>query len=460
MSLLRKLSTEIQSHVDVIDSYLTKHNLPQPSFAADSPTGLPDTAEVQRARLLLIETASALANLATGSADHLRWHMMNAKFDDMALHFLAAYNIFDAVPRDGKISYSELSKRINLGEHRLRRVLAMAYTQHYFYEPEPGYVAHTSNSAIGIGDPLARGWILHNVDEVQPWYTNKLVAATQKWGDTTDPYHVGPNLNAKPGEEKTFYQFFEEDDQGEWNGVKGKGFRLWRLYDTDTFFQTGGAVKGTNLLRAFDWKGLGKATVVDIAGITGFLASRVALACPDLTFIVQMRNQPWYEKKFYEQLPPELHSRFTYMPHDNYSEQPIKGADVYFMATVLHKEPDEKAITILRRTVEAMDPKKSRIVTRDIVMDGGDPPPEDAVVNGKAIDSKKGVHQPGLGPTGAITRLNIGIDFQVCSVMNAFERNREEWIALFKKADPRLTLKSCVQTVGDCASLMEWVLEE
>ncbi|RYP81239.1 hypothetical protein DL769_002069 [Monosporascus sp. CRB-8-3] len=426
MSLLRKLSTEIQSHVDVIDTYLTKHNLPQPSFAADSPTGLPGTADVQRARLLLIETASALANLATGSADHLRWHMMN----------------------------------INLGEHRLRRVLAMAYTQHYFCEPEPGYVAHTSNSAIAIGDPLARGWILHNVDEVQPWYTNKLVAATQKWGDTTDPYHVGPNLNAKPGEEKTFYQFFEEDDQGEWNGVKGKGFRLWRLYDTDTFFQTGGAIKGTNLLRAFDWKGLGKATVVDIAGITGFLASRVALACPDLTFIVQMRNQPWYEKKFYEQLPPELHSRFTYMPHDNYSEQPVKGADVYFMATVLHKEPDEKAITILRRTVEAMDPKKSRILTRDIVMDGGDPPPEDAVVNGKAIDSKKGVHQPGLGPTGPITRLNIGIDFQVCSVMNAFERNREEWIALFKKADPRLTLKSCVQTVGDCASLMEWVLEE
>ncbi|RYP05066.1 hypothetical protein DL765_009961 [Monosporascus sp. GIB2] len=348
MSLLRKSSTEIQSHVNVIDSYLTKHNLPQPSFAADSPTGLPDTAEVQQARLLLIETASALANLATGSADHLRWHMMN--------HTTSSTRC-----RDGRISYSELSKKINLGEHRLRRVLAMAYTQHYFYEPEPGYVAHASNSAIGIGDPLARGWILHNVDEVQPWYTNKISC-----GDA----------------------------------------------------ETGGAVKGTNLLRGFDWKGLCKATVVDV------------------------RNQLWYEKKFYEQLPPEVHSRFTYMPHDNYSEQPIKCADVYFMATVLHKEPDEKAITILRRTVEAMDPKKSRIVTRDIIMDGGDPPPEDAVLNGKAIDNRKGVHQPGLGPTGAITRLNIGIDFQVCSAMNAFERNREEWVAfrvkLFNEKKPKL----------------------
>lgn len=454
------LAADIQSQVDVINKYLTQHNLPQPSFEPDSPTELPLNSDVQRARLLLIEKAAALTNLAIGSADHLRWHMLNAKFDDMVLHFLAAYNVFDAVPRNGSISYSELSKKIGLGEHRLRRVLGMAYTQHYFREPKPGFVAHTSNSAIAIGDPQARGWILHNVEEVQPWYTNKAIAATMKWGDTTNPLHVGPNLDAKPGEEKTFYQFFEEDDSGEWNGVKGKGWRLWRLYDTDTFFQTGGSIKGTSLLRAYDWRGLGKATVVDIAGITGYLSSQVALACPNLTFIVQIRNQPWYEQKFYEQLPAELRGRFSYMPHDNYAEQPIKGADVYFMATVLHKEPDEKAIKILRRTVEAMDPKKSRILTRDVVMDGGDPLPEDAVVNGRTIDAKRGVHQPGLGPTGAITRLNYAIDFQVMSVVNAFERNREEWITLFKKADPRFVLKQCIQTVGDCASLMEWVLEE
>ncbi|KAM5462222.1 putative 6-hydroxytryprostatin B O-methyltransferase [Microsporum audouinii] len=393
MSLFRQLAKDIQGHVDVIDDSLARLNAAQPTFAADSPTGLPLDAQVQQARLLLIEKAWAIANLAIGSADHLRWHMMNAKFDDMALHFLAEYNVFDAVLRNGKISYSELSRKVDLGEHRLRRVLAMAYTNHYFYEPEPGFVAHTSNSAIAIGDPLARGWILYNVDEVQPWYTNKLPAATRKWGNTTDPYY------------------------------------------------TGGAIKGTNLLRAFDWKGLGKATVVDIASITGFLAS-----------------QPWYKKKFYEQLPVALYSRFRYMPHDNYSEQPIKGAEVYFLATVLHKEPDEKAITIIRRTVAAMDPKRSRILTRDIVMDGGDPPARDTVLNSKTIDNKS-VYQAGLGPTGAITRLNIGIDFQVLSVMNAFERNRAEWIDLFERADPRLKLKQCVQTVGDCASVMEWVLE-
>lgn len=152
----------------------------------------------------------------------------------MALHFLADYNVFDAVPLKGSIPYSELSKKVGLGEHRLRRVLAMAFTQHYFHEPKPDHVAHTSNTAIWHGDSRARAWILHNTEEVQPWYTNKLIAASRKWGDTTDPYHVGPNLDLKPSEYKTFYQHFEEDDSGEWNGVKGKGWRLWRLYETDT----------------------------------------------------------------------------------------------------------------------------------------------------------------------------------------------------------------------------------
>lgn len=77
MSLLHKLSSDIQSQVNIINAYLKENDLPQPSFAGDSPSGLPDDSAVQKARLLLIEQASALHNLAIGPADHLRWHMMN-----------------------------------------------------------------------------------------------------------------------------------------------------------------------------------------------------------------------------------------------------------------------------------------------------------------------------------------------------------------------------------------------
>jgi 6-hydroxytryprostatin B O-methyltransferase len=89
-------------------------------------------------------------------------------------------------------------------------------------------------------------------------------------------------------------------------------------------------------------------------------------------------------------------------------------------------------------------------------MDAGDPRPEDAT-NG----TSNGVsHQAGLGPTGSITRLNIGIDLQMLTLLNVFERTRAEWIAWFKEADPRFKLKSCIQPVGNFAAVMEWVLEE
>jgi hypothetical protein len=62
--------------VAVIDSYLKENDLPQPTFDVDSPRELPHDPNVQRARMLLIEKASALANLATGAADHLLWQQM------------------------------------------------------------------------------------------------------------------------------------------------------------------------------------------------------------------------------------------------------------------------------------------------------------------------------------------------------------------------------------------------
>lgn len=208
--------------------------------------------------------------------------------------------------------------------------------------------------------------------------------------------------------------------------------------------------------------------MIQIAGITGYLASRIARANPDLSFVVESpvaENSPWFGDVFKknEQLEPDLRGRFRFLHHDNHAEQPIKGAELYWLATVLHKETDDSVIDILRKTIVAMDPKKSRILTRDIVLDGGDPVPEDlsSLVDGQAVNGgkKASEYQPGLGPTGTITRLNCGIEFQVLSVMNAYERTRAEWIAVFKKADPRLTLKGCYQTIGDCASLMEWALE-
>lgn len=78
MASLRELSSSIALRVNEITEYLETHRLPLPSFDADSPSTLPSDPVVQRARLDLIEAATALANLAIGSADLIRWQVLEA----------------------------------------------------------------------------------------------------------------------------------------------------------------------------------------------------------------------------------------------------------------------------------------------------------------------------------------------------------------------------------------------
>ena len=78
MTSLNELSSTISVNVDQITKYLDTHRLPPPSFHPDSPSTLPADPLVQRARLALIEAASALTNLAIGSADFTRWQVLEA----------------------------------------------------------------------------------------------------------------------------------------------------------------------------------------------------------------------------------------------------------------------------------------------------------------------------------------------------------------------------------------------
>lgn len=89
--------------------------------------------------------------------------------------------------------------------------------------------------------------------------------AFTRWGDTTDPRKTGPNLAAKPGEEKTLFDLLETDEEGEWRGVNGKGWRVKRFGDSDKFMASGGALKAADLHVGLDWGALGKATVVDVS---------------------------------------------------------------------------------------------------------------------------------------------------------------------------------------------------
>ncbi|EAU34843.1 conserved hypothetical protein [Aspergillus terreus NIH2624] len=79
-----------------------------------------------------------------------------------------------------------------------------------------------------------------------------------------------------------------------------------------------------------------------------------------------------------QDLPPvlaeatDLGSEIEVMPHDFFTEQPVKGARAYFMHSVLHDWPDDVCLKILGHLKNAMVPGYSRLlINENVVADTG-----------------------------------------------------------------------------------------
>ena len=53
-------------------------------------------------------------------------------------------------------------------------------------------------------------------------------------------------------------------------------------------------------------------------------------------------------------LPPSLSNRVEFMPHDFFTEQPVKDADVYLFRWIFHNWSDGYCINILRNLIPAL----------------------------------------------------------------------------------------------------------
>lgn len=68
---LTELASKISAAASIIDSYLTKNNIPKPSFNVDGPPGLPNDPEVQTAKMQAHEALMDMKDLLMGPNDLL-----------------------------------------------------------------------------------------------------------------------------------------------------------------------------------------------------------------------------------------------------------------------------------------------------------------------------------------------------------------------------------------------------
>lgn len=113
----------------------------------------------------------------------------------------------------------------------------------------------------------------------------------------------------------------------------------------------------------FDWSNLPmNSSVVDIGGSQGHVSLHLAQIYPSLRFTVQ--DLPEVVEGAEEKIPKVFKERVQIMKHDMFTEQPMKGADVYLLRYVLHDWSDKYCIDILRKIIPALK-RGSKVVIQD-----------------------------------------------------------------------------------------------
>jgi len=122
-----------------------------------------------------------------------------------------------------------------------------------------------------------------------------------------------------------------------------------------------------SLVTAFPWgaETNGGLTVVDVGGGLGHVSRALASHNPLVKCIVEDSLDVISQGQ--DALPADLHARISFQAHDFFTEQPVKGADIYLLRLVLHDWSDKYAKMILKALIPALKPG-AKVVINDRVI--------------------------------------------------------------------------------------------
>ncbi|KAM0543069.1 hypothetical protein ACHAPJ_012518 [Fusarium lateritium] len=425
-SQLLELANAALAGANELDRCLTSQSLPQPSFAADGPTYVvPKDAPkaAQDARIATAEAAFKLFKLVSGPSELLP--DITASYHTIfALQWLHHFEIFTHIPLSDSVPYEELALKAKVPVSQLKSIARMAMTAHVLTEPSPGYIAHTSSSAIFLRLPNMRDWAGYMFGASIPTAA-AMVRATEKWPGSVKKTETAYNIAFNHD-----LPFFDHLSQ---SPLLTKQFSGYMKSVTD-----GQGMDLSHLTNGFDWASLpDNSLVVDIGGSTGHASFALAAAYPHLRFEVQDLDAVvnGHEASRKQQEAAGKHdlsfdTRVDFKAHNFFEPQPTTGAAVYMLRMIIHDWPDAEAKAILSNLVPALEATRSRLLIMDTVLPS-----------------------PGSLPS-VRERVIRTRDLTMRQVFNAREREIEDWEALLQATDSRLYLQSMAQPDGSNMSLL------
>lgn len=232
------------------------------------------------------------------------------------------YKIPQAVPLTGSITYDDIAQQDSLPVKRVFHFLRHAMASQIFTESPAGQVAHTAISRALSTDPELFEAVGLVTEEFAP-ASNALIGAIDTYPDSQEPTHTAYNLANKTP--LPIYEFLLQHPE------RMRSFAMGMR-----FFTRGEGWDLKYLRVGHEWDATDSpgCLVVDVGGGQGAVSQNLAASTRHLRFVVQ--DSAAVTNSGEAALPEDLKERIDFMPHDFFTEQPVKGADVYFMRWVLH----------------------------------------------------------------------------------------------------------------------------
>lgn len=212
-----------------------------------------DEETAEAARLAISEDLTKLQRLVM-RPDEVVSQMAMVHQQFTSLHWLCHFRIPFHVPAQPQaVPYAEVAAAAEVPVTMLQAVARMAMTAGFLRENEQGELAHTSLSAPFAEDEGDfRNWIIFVARRMLP-ASMKFVEATERWGDTTKMDETAYNLAAE-----THLPFYEHIHSTPGMAKEFEGYMKSRLVINPI-------ITVDELVRNFDWTGLGEGLIVDVS---------------------------------------------------------------------------------------------------------------------------------------------------------------------------------------------------
>ncbi|KAL9121280.1 MAG: hypothetical protein Q9187_002165 [Circinaria calcarea] len=345
-----ELASAICIRTAEIDGFLTGQDLPKPSFAVDALVVTPLPEDISASRDAVLDAMDELHALILGPLHSLMRLTSPAVNIFMSLQAIHRFKIASNLALDEQVSYKELGSRCGLSESNIKRFLRLAIANRIFLEPRKGFVRHTASSRLLAELPALDQWIGLVCEEMWPSAT-RAVDAMIRWPGSEEPIHTGWHLvNNKDG------PFFTE--------IAKSPERHRRFADAMHFIQNVPQFDPSYLINNLGWDDPNRPKlIVDIGGSHGSIAIEMLKKFPSLRCIVEDRPEIIADAK----VPAQFEGRLSFREQDFFTEQGVKGADVYFFRSVFHDWSDSYALRILRNLVPALKPG-AKIILNEICL--------------------------------------------------------------------------------------------